>query len=111
MTEVGELFIRTGELFRHRDVSDVSGTGVVAQIVQLGNGNVVLGWLGEHPSTAVWPDVNSVLEVHGHKGATVIYWEDGEVQDRPLTEDETCPGSSGTDTPSTAEFGMPPTGG
>lgn len=86
------LAIKTGELFRHRDVSKVSGLGVVAQICVFDNGNVALAWLGDHPSTAIWPSVNDVLAVHGHNGATVIYWADGTVQDGPVREDEVCHG-------------------
>lgn len=83
------LALRTGELFRHRDPSGISGIGVVAQLCVFDNGDVAVAWLGKHPSTAIWRSVDDVLAVHGHHGATVIYWSDGEVQERP-GEDEAC---------------------
>jgi len=85
------MSIRTGHLLRHRDVSGVSGTGSVAEVVQLGNGKLVVGWLGRHPSVTVWDDLASIVAVHGHNGATVIRWSDGEVQELP-GEDEACLG-------------------
>ncbi|MEV0291822.1 hypothetical protein AB0H36_47525 [Kribbella sp. NPDC050820] len=72
---------RIGELFRHRDVTGTSGTGVVAQITQFSNGMVALCWLGEHPSVSVWDSLEALLAIHGHDGATVIYWDDGAIQE------------------------------
>lgn len=87
------LLIRTGEVVRHTDVSGVSGTGVIAQIVQLGNGKFVVAWLGTYPSTAIWDSLEAIFAVHGHDGATVIHWSDGEVQTRAEErEDERCHG-------------------
>lgn len=100
MTEVtrGEppsaVLPRSGELVRHHDVSGVSGTGPIADVVILRNGSIIVGWLGDYPSTAVWPSIDSVLAVHGHHGSTVIVWSDGEVQGRrgPALEDASCNG-------------------
>jgi len=61
-------------LDRRTDVSGVSGTGVVAEGVRFTDGTVALRWLGAHPSTAVWPDLDEVRAVHGHDGATVVRW-------------------------------------
>lgn len=85
---------RTGELFRYRDVSGVSGTDVVAEVAEFSSGKVALGWLGDFPSVAVWDSANQILGVHGHHGATVIRWDDGEVQAGPVLgrEDEVCEG-------------------
>lgn len=85
------LEVRHGDLVRNLDVSGVSGTGTVAQIVQLANGKFVLAWVGDHPSTTIWDDLDGILAVHGHDGATVIRWADGEVQVR-AGEDEPCQG-------------------
>jgi hypothetical protein len=63
-------------LFRIRDVSGTSGTGVVAWGTQFPDGAAALRWNGEHPSTAAWPSVDDILAVHGHQGASVIKWLD-----------------------------------
>ena len=67
---------RTFELVRYRDPSGVSGTGVVAEGCEFSDGSVALRWRGDNPATAVWPDVDSVLAVHGHQGATEVRWID-----------------------------------
>lgn len=80
---------REGVLMRYDDISEVSGTGIVAEVTEFSSGWVAVGWLGNNPSVAVWPNVDSVLAVHGHNGATVILWADG---DQP-EEDEACTGT------------------
>lgn len=65
---------RTFELVRYRDPSGVSGTGVVAEGCLFTDGSVALRWRGENPATAVWPNLDSVLAVHGHDGATEVRW-------------------------------------
>lgn len=82
----------TGELVRGQDVSGVSGTGVVANVVQCGNGDWVVAWLGEYPSTTVWHSLEAIFAVHGHDGATVIHWANGDVQ-TGAEVDETCHGA------------------
>lgn len=67
---------RTFELVRYRDPSGVSGTGVVAEGCEFTDGSVALRWRGDNPATAVWPNVESILAVHGHHGATEIRWTD-----------------------------------
>ena len=67
---------RTFELVRYRDPSGVSGTGVVAECCEFSDGSVALRWRGDNPATAVWPDLHSVLAVHGHQGATEVRWID-----------------------------------
>jgi hypothetical protein len=69
---------RLFELVRKRDVSGVTGTGVVADGVRWTDSTVTLRWKGDHPATAVWDSVDSILAVHGHEGATVVRWLDGE---------------------------------
>ncbi|TDU87244.1 hypothetical protein EV138_0762 [Kribbella voronezhensis] len=65
---------RTFELVRYHDLSGVSGTGVVAEGCVFTDGSVALRWRGNNPATAVWPDLESVLAVHGHHGATEVRW-------------------------------------
>ncbi|MEU8224929.1 hypothetical protein [Kribbella sp. NPDC048915] len=68
---------RRFELVRHRDVSGVSGTGVVAEGIEWSDGTVALRWGGHYPTTTVWQDgISALLAVHGHNGATVIRWLD-----------------------------------
>ncbi|GAB3952433.1 hypothetical protein GCM10029976_090610 [Kribbella albertanoniae] len=73
--------MRRGELFRYHDASGVSGTGVVAHLVEFLDGSVALRWLGKHPSTAVWASLESVLAIHGHLGASEIRWLDPDPRD------------------------------
>ncbi|MFD9792115.1 hypothetical protein ACFWXK_14315 [Streptomyces sp. NPDC059070] len=63
-------------LDRAVDTTGVSGVGVVAEGVEFSSGNVVMQWLGEHPSIVVWPDLRHALAVHGHDGATTVRWLD-----------------------------------
>lgn len=73
--------MRTFTLQRDVDVSGVSGTGVVAEGVRFTDGTTVIRWIvGEHRSTVVWPDVDSVLAIHGHNGATRLVWDDDPAQ-------------------------------
>jgi hypothetical protein len=65
-------------LYRHRDVSQVSGTGVVAEGVLFTDGSVAIRWLGYGASTAVWADLDTAMKVHGHDGATEVVWETSE---------------------------------
>jgi hypothetical protein len=67
---------RIFELVRYRDLSGISGTGVVAEGCVFTDGSVALRWRGNNPATAVWPDLGSVLAVHGHYGATEVRWMD-----------------------------------
>lgn len=65
---------RLFQLARDRDVSGVSGTGVVADGVQFPDGVCVIRWRGERQSTVVWPSIEDVEVIHGHNGATRIEW-------------------------------------
>lgn len=66
--------MRTFELHRDKDVSGVSGTGHVADGVELSDGSVVLRWLGATPTTTLHPNVASVEKIHLHGGATRLVW-------------------------------------
>lgn len=75
--------MRTFRLVRDQDVSGISGTGIVAEGVQFSDGTVVLRWVKagtrrpEHvkPTTVVHDDIDSVIGLHGHNGATRVEWE------------------------------------
>lgn len=59
-----------------RDLSGVSGTGIVADGIQFPDGAVALRWRGNNPSTTGLADIYAMLAVHGHDGATSIDWID-----------------------------------
>lgn len=67
---------RLFHLFRRTDVTGVSGTGIVAEGIQFGDGVVVIRWLGKHASTVIWDNLETALAVHGHDGATRVLWAD-----------------------------------
>jgi hypothetical protein len=68
--------MRRFQLVRDRDVSGVSGVGVVAEGVEFTDGACVVRWHGEHRSTVVWGSVADALAIHGHGGATRVEWVD-----------------------------------
>lgn len=65
-------------LQRRDDPSGISGTGDVAEGVQWADGEVVLHWRGQWPTTTVWRHgLEALLAVHGHGGRTTVEWIDG----------------------------------
>lgn len=69
---------RRFELHRHKDVSGVSGVGVVAEGVQFHDKQVVVSWFGKHHCISVWPSIKDVKAIHGHEGKTEVVWLDPE---------------------------------
>ena len=63
-------------LFRSSDVSGISGTGIVAWGVLFPDGHVVTRWNGEPAQTCAFDQIEDVLIIHGHAGATRILWLD-----------------------------------
>jgi hypothetical protein len=76
--------VKTFKLIRHTDVTGISGPGVVAEGVQFTDGTVVLRWRKagtarpDHvkPTTVIHDDIESVIGLHGHDGATEVVWRD-----------------------------------
>jgi hypothetical protein len=76
--------MRTFRLVRNTDVTGISGTGVVAEGVEFTDKTVVLRWLKagtarpDHvrPTTVMHDDIDSVLGLHSHNGATQIEWDE-----------------------------------
>lgn len=62
------------QLIRDKDVSGVSGTGVVAWGVRFPNGKVALSWNGRYTSVVVYDSISDAEAVHGHHGSTYINW-------------------------------------
>lgn len=60
---------------RAEDVSGISGTGVVAEVVEFSNGKCVVAWDASKsgvPSVIVYDSLEDVDKIHGHGGATRI---------------------------------------
>lgn len=63
-------------LRRTEDVNGVSGTGVVVEGVQFGDGACAIRWASAYPSTTHHDSIENVIAVHGHEGRTVVEWLD-----------------------------------
>ncbi|MEV0840522.1 hypothetical protein AB0I55_13315 [Actinocatenispora sera] len=64
-------------LWRHRDPTGQSGTGVVLFGVAFPGGPVLTRWRGLTTGIyqlGLWNSVDEVLAVHGHRGATELIW-------------------------------------
>lgn len=70
------VVMRRFKLHRDRDVSGVSGTGIVAEGVVFSDGTCVVRWGGARRSTVVWNSIDDVQAIHGHGGATYVDWVD-----------------------------------
>ena len=64
--------MRVFHLVRHEDISGVSGTGVVAQVVEFSNGRAVVNWTRPPHATTVYLSLEDLMSVHGHGGATKL---------------------------------------
>lgn len=72
---------RTFVLHRAEDVTGVSGTGDIAEGAVFSDGTVVLRWKPQPDraaasSVAIWPEIKSMLGIHGHDGRTRVVWDD-----------------------------------
>lgn len=72
MTNTMRLF----HLVRDKDISGVSGTGIVAEGVEFTSGTVVMTWLTMHHSVVVYPNIKELEAIHGHEGNTKVVWID-----------------------------------
>ena len=68
--------MRRFKLCRLQDETGVSGTGHVAEGVELTNGRAVLSWLTDVASVALYDSIDDLEYIHGHHGKTVIQWLD-----------------------------------
>lgn len=73
---------RRFHLKRNRDVSGVSGVGIVAEGAVWSSGAVALHWPGRPQATSVWASIDDLVTAHGHNGATEVVW----IDDRPQIE-------------------------
>lgn len=70
--------MRTFKLHRKIDDSGVSGTGIVAEGVQITDGRCILAWLGDVHSINIYGSPEEIVKIHGHQGHTSIVWDDQE---------------------------------
>lgn len=66
-------------LYRVRDPTGVSGTGVVAWGVRLPGGKAVLQWTGATTGiqqVSLYDSVSEIEHIHGHDGQTRVIWMD-----------------------------------
>lgn len=77
-----EMYKNTGTrarrfvLKRNKDVSGVSGTGVVAEGVVWSTGQATLCWLSHLNTVATYHSIDVLIEIHGHSGATIVEYVD-----------------------------------
>ena len=72
--------MRLFRLIRNEDISGVSGTGYVAEVVEFDSGKVALSFLlhtAGVPNVIVYDSLEDVIKIHGHGGATVLEEYDG----------------------------------
>ncbi|MEU7403833.1 hypothetical protein [Streptomyces sp. NPDC044948] len=84
------VFGRPFVLQRDRDVSGVSGTGVIADGVLFPDGHAVIHWRGKWPLTTPHPDgMASIIGIHDHggRGDLHVIWPDEQYGDRPYLQD------------------------
>jgi hypothetical protein len=71
---------RTFKLVRDKDVTGVSGVGVVVEGVVFSDGHAAVHWVNSpYPTTTPYPEgLESVMYIHDHKGAgtTRLVWDD-----------------------------------
>ena len=70
--------IRRFLLVRERDLTGVSGTGIVAEGAMFSNGISVLHWLREPQAVGMYQTISDLIAVHGHEGATQVQFIDQE---------------------------------
>jgi hypothetical protein len=78
-------------LWRHRDPTGQSGTGVVLFGVAFPGGPVLTRWRGLTTGIyqlGLWNSVDEVLAVHGHRGATELIWLSNPTARRDWTRED-----------------------
>jgi hypothetical protein len=68
--------IKTFYLLRHTDVNGLSGTGVVAVGVVYPNGRAHMQWVSYKASFEMHDNIDMLMDIHGHSGATELIWGD-----------------------------------
>ncbi len=68
--------MRRFQLLRHKDISGISGQGLVAEGVEFSDGRVAIRWLTETGSTVFYDCFAHAIAIHGHGGATEFRYID-----------------------------------
>ena len=68
--------LRRFHFSREKDVSGISGCGIVACGVMFDDGQIALRWAGDHPSLNIYKSIEDLEYIHGHSGSTKIIWDD-----------------------------------
>jgi hypothetical protein len=68
--------MRTFHLYRKIDETGVSGTGIVAEGIEFGNGKCCIQWTTYHASVGIYENISEIETIHGHEGKTVVVWHD-----------------------------------
>ena len=68
--------MRRFELHRDTDETGISGTGVIAEGVEFGDGTATLRWKTSTRSTGFYDSMRDLETIHGHQGQTRIVWVD-----------------------------------
>ena len=63
-------------IFKHKDISGVSGTGVVAVGVIFPSGKLVIEWTTYQTSIGFYDNMAKFLAVHSHEGFTEVIMGD-----------------------------------
>jgi hypothetical protein len=67
--------VETFHLLRHKDITVISGTGIVALGVRFPDGVCVVRLLSEFASTNIYASTEDLLKVHGHAGNTDVVFD------------------------------------
>jgi hypothetical protein len=59
-------------LMRKKDVSGISGTGLVARGVILPSHRVIMEWIMPHETLGIYDNIGQVQAIHGHGDATKV---------------------------------------
>lgn len=70
--------MRRFKLNRIEDVSNCSGTGIIAEGCLFSTGKVAISWLGKYKSTVWWDSIEECEYINCHGGSTLIEWVDKE---------------------------------
>lgn len=72
------FMLKTFLLKRDRDISGVSGCGIIAEGCLFESGEVALHWFGEHGSINIYHSLEDLKFVHSHGDCTKIIFNDPE---------------------------------
>lgn len=67
--------MKTFKLVRNKDISGVSGTGVVAMGALFPSGRCVIEWVGNVKSIEILPTLDDLISIHGHQGCTEVIFD------------------------------------